>query len=247
MTSRGSALLVYFILGIALLTGFLLAARWFVSTDPKMLATVLKRVLVGLALAVAVFMIVTGRFTWALFTLPVILPWIMRFRSLARMAKNFRRMSQGMGGTTGRTSDIETRFLALSLNHDSGALSGEVREGTYAGRRIEDLKVSELVDLLRVCAAEDPQSAQVLEAYLNRVHPDWHDQAGGQAQSGDSFGRGAMDREEAYRILGLEAGATSDAIKEAHHRLMAGMHPDHGGSTYLAAKLNQAKDVLLRN
>ncbi len=100
--------------------------------------------------------------------------------------------------------------------------------------------------LLKTCWDEDQQSAQVLEAYLNRVHGNWREEAPAAGGRGaEAFGEGPMSRDEAYRILGLDPGAGTEEIKEAYHRLMAGLHPDHGGSTYLAAKINQAKDVLL--
>ncbi len=242
----------YFILGVALLAGLLFAGRWFATADPKSLAVWLKRIIVGLALAVAVFLVVTGRLSWALFTLPILLPWIMRFRALARMSKNFNRMRQSMGGgaSGGQTSDVETRFLKLYLDHGTGEMGGEILEGEFAGRAIDSLSLSELLSLLGACATEDPQSAQVLEAYLNRVHPDWQEHvaaAGGGHQGGSgAAASGPMDAQEAYRILGLEAGAGKDEIKEAHRRLMANLHPDRGGSTYLAAKINEAKDMLLR-
>ena len=243
-------MLPYFVLGIALLAGLLLAARWFAAADPKALAKSLKWIFLGLVLAVIVFFAVTGRLVWALMAIPVLLPWIMRFRAVARTARNFSRMAASMGGgpgaATGQTSEVETEFLRVVLDHDSGTMSGEVIAGSFSGRRIEGMSVDELIDLLIQCQSQDEQSAQVLAAYLERAHPDWRERAArGGGGDGGGFGRTAMDRDEAYQVLGLEPGAGVDEVKEAYHRLMAGLHPDHGGSTYLAAKINQAKDVLL--
>lgn len=240
----------YFILGIAVLAGLLLAGRWFASADPKAIAKVLKILAVVAVIVVAVFFAVTGRLAWALMTLPVLVPWFLRLRSLARTAKNFSRMAGMAGGGrggTGRTSKVETRFLRMELDHDSGTMDGEVIHGSFAGRRLDDLSLDDLIDLLRECASQDPQSGQVLEAYMDRVHGDWRERARGreEARAGGGAAGDAMSREEAYQILGLEPGADADAIKEAHRRLIAGLHPDHGGSTYLAAKINRAKDVLL--
>jgi len=242
----------YLILGIALLAGLLLAGRWFVSTDPKTLIKALKWLLFGVIGAVIVFFVVTGRLAWALYALPALLPWFVRARGAHRAFKTFSRMHGAAGGdaATGQTSDVDTRFLRMTLDHDTGAMSGEVKEGAFAGRRIESLGVDELVQLLRACWTEDQQSAQVLEAYLNRVHPDWRERAragtgNGGAGAGAAARGGAMSRAEALDVLGLNDGATEAEIKDAHHRLIAGLHPDHGGSTYLAAKINQARDVLL--
>ncbi len=237
----------YYILGIALLIGLLLAGRWFASTDSKTLAKVLKWLAISFILAVAVFFLVTGRLGWALMALPALLPWFLRFRSVTRAAKNFSRMAQsGGGGGTGQTSEVETRFLRTSLDHDSGAMNGDVIDGPYAGRSLDGMALDELVDLLNLCLAEDRQSVQVLEAYLDRIHADWREKtAAADSASRGAFGNVAMSREEAYQILGLKSGAKEAEIKEAYHRLIAGLHPDHGGSTYLAAKINQAKDLLL--
>jgi len=243
----------YLILGIALLAGLLLAGRWFVSTDPKTLVKALKWLLFGVIGAVVVFFLLTGRLAWAFYALPALLPWFVRARSAHRAFKTFSRMYQSRTGggesATGQTSDVDTRFLRMTLDHDTGEMSGEVKEGAFAGRRIETLGVDELVELLRACWTEDQQSAQVLEAYLNRVHPDWRERAQARAAddgAGGTTGRGgAMSRAEALDVLGLEEGAGEAEIKDAHHRLIAGLHPDHGGSTYLAAKINQARDVLL--
>lgn len=243
-------MLPYFVLGIALLAGLLLAGRWFTTADPKTLVKVLKWLLLGVIGLGALFFILTGRLAWALFALPALLPWFMRARSAHRMYKTFSRMAAGGGGGagagTGKTSDVETRFLRMALDHDSGQMTGEVLEGDYAGRTLDGMSMDEVVDLLRVCWVEDQPSAQVLEAYLNRVHPDWRQKTQeGAAPGGGGSRGGAMSRAEALDVLGLDDGASELDIKDAHHRLIDGLHPDHGGSTYLAAKINQAKDALL--
>lgn len=241
----------YLILGIALLAGLLLAGRWYVSADPKTLVKALKWLLIGGILAVAGFFLMTGRFTLALAALPALLPWIIRIRRAARAAKAFHRMSQRDGGqTSGQTSAVNTRYLHMELNHDTGAMWGTVVSGPYSGRDLHDLAETEMVQLLNECQANDPESVQILTAYLDRERPDWRNGAGSQ-QSGDHHEQsaqpqpGAMSHAEAYEILGLEQGAPADAIREAHRRLIAHLHPDKGGSTFLAAKVNQAKDVLL--
>jgi len=78
----------------------------------------------------------------------------------------------------------------------------------------------------------------------------FHRMAGGGAGGGNRGGgprsaSGAMSRAEALDVLGLKEGATPDDIRDAHRRLIANLHPDKGGSDYLAAQINQAKDVLL--
>ncbi len=247
-------MLPYFILGVALLAGLLLAGRWFASADPRLLTKVLKWTAIGAIVAVAVFFLVTGRLAWAMIALPALLPWFLRARTMARTARNFSRMTAAMGGAgsaaPGQASDLKTRFLRMSLDHATGVMSGEVIDGPHAGRNLDQMGLDELLDLLTACRNEDPPSAQVLEAYLDRIHEDWRQRAAAAetgAESGEegAFGAGAMSREEARQILGLKPGASEAEVKEAHHRLIAGLHPDHGGSTYLAAKINQAKDVLL--
>jgi DnaJ-domain-containing protein 1 len=147
-------------------------------------------------------------------------------------------------------------YLRMWLDHDSGAMSGQVLRGGFEGRMLNDLSLSELLILLDECLRDDQQSAVVLEAYLDRTQPDdWRSAGAGAGNAGSQAGGGsggrtsggAMTREEAYEILGLQPGATTEEIKDAHKRLMLKMHPDQGGSTYLAAKINQAKDLLMRS
>jgi DnaJ-domain-containing protein 1 len=102
-----------------------------------------------------------------------------------------------------------------------------------------------MAHLWQDCRFSDPQSAQVLEAYLDRAHPTWReDMARAEGEGGGPDGR--MTRAQALDILGLDEGASDEDIRRAHRDLMLRMHPDRGGSTFLAAKINEAKDVLLR-
>ena len=56
-----------------------------------------------------------------------------------------------------------------------------------------------------------------------------------------------MNRREAQLILGVSEGSDLTAIKLKHRTLMLNNHPDNGGSTYIATKINEAKDMLLSN
>jgi len=131
-------------------------------------------------------------------------------------------------------------------------MTGTILRGRFSGMRVEELGSADLLALLRECRAEDEEGARLLEAYLDRLHPDWRDELAGERAGGGSGGgarpaSGDMSVEEAYAILGLSPGADTEAIKEAHRRLMVKLHPDHGGSDYLATKINRARDVLLHH
>lgn len=146
-------------------------------------------------------------------------------------------------------SAIDTRFLSMTLDHATGVMSGTVREGRFAGRNLRDLAMPALLDLWRDCRI-DPQSLAVLEAYLDRhADPAWRDRLeqdqGEPHQTADAKWSGPMGRAEAYQILGLHAGAGHDEIQSAYRRLIQRVHPDQGGSAYLAACLNRARDLLV--
>jgi hypothetical protein len=240
--------IAYWVLGVAMLAGLLLAGNWLVNAQPHQILKVLKWAVFAVLILVIGFLAVTGRLNLALMSLPILLPWFMRARAFTRAAKNFSRMARGRAGAgSGQTSDVETRFLRMSLDHDSGEMAGEVIAGPYAGKRLDDLSVNDLVALLGQVLQQDEESAQVLTAYLDRKHPDWRARAQERTGSSDSGsgGGGAMTRAEAYAVLGLEAGASEEAVREAYKRLIATVHPDKGGSSYLAAQINRAKDVLL--
>jgi hypothetical protein len=153
----------------------------------------------------------------------------------------------------GQSSRVTTDHLEVELEHDTGVIRGRVLKGFFRDRDLETLRPVELAHLWSDCQFDDPQSAQILEAYLDRIHPSWRDDmARGGSDTGASGGAnmrapqsGVMSREEAFDILGLAAGASEDDIRRAHKLLMLKLHPDRGGSHTLAAKVNQAKEVLL--
>lgn len=145
----------------------------------------------------------------------------------------------------GRRSSVRTAVLDMELDHDSGRLTGTVTSGTHAGQPLDALDIG---TVSRLALEVDAESRQLLEAYLDRRAPGWREHADADAgrRRADPPRRGAMTEEEAYQILGLPAGAGADDIRKAHRSLMKKLHPDQGGSNYLAARVNEAKDILLQ-
>lgn len=234
----------YFLLGLAVLIGLFFVYRGLRGTNPRNLQKTLAIVVGIVAVTILGFFAVSGRmgyFGWVMLALPLLLRW----RAVTQAMRNMR------GPTPGKNSDIETAYLRMKLEHDSGVLSGTVLQGQFEGRNLEELSFENLLDLLRECRVNDPQSATVLETYLDRVHgADWRGVGGEGATGGDGGGNaagagGSMGRDQAYDVLGLAPGATEAEIRDAHRKLLMANHPDKGGSTFLAAQINQAKDVLL--
>jgi hypothetical protein len=234
-----------FLLGIALLIGFILFGRWY-NAEPKKALKALKLIGIVGFFIISCFFVFTGRLSWAFLGVTVLLPWLMRARSVIMVAKTFKRMMQANAGVKGgSTSDVKTKFFEMTLDHDSGQISGRIIEGDHSGAYIENLTTQQLIVLLNTYHVEDINSARILEAYLDRNRPDWHNFFDDTDTMSERANTTSMDQSLALKILGLGQGATDKAIKEAHRKLIAGMHPDHGGSDYLAAQINQAKDVLL--
>jgi hypothetical protein len=153
----------------------------------------------------------------------------------------------GLGAqrSTGRASRVRSQFLDMRLDHDSGELQGQIVAGPYAGHSLDEFDLPQLTAMI---SGFDAESVSLLESYLDRRFPAWRQNAQGDAagRQDRSAARGKMTDEEAYQILGLQPGAGRDEISRAHRGLMKKLHPDQGGSTYLAARVNEAKDTLLR-
>jgi hypothetical protein len=147
--------------------------------------------------------------------------------------------------SSGQVSRVRSNFLEMTLDHDTGAMTGTIVAGRLKGTSLDALERSVLIGLL---GEFDEESRSLLAAYLDRRHPRWREDVDDGATAGrrGPARSGQMSEEEAYQILGLQPGASADDIGRAHRSLMMKLHPDQGGSTYLAARVNEAKDVLLR-
>ena len=167
------------ILGMALIAGLVLAGRWFVAVDTRSLLKTLKWLLLGTIFSLVLYFILSGRLAWAFVAVPALLPWFFRLRAIARAAKTFTRMRQSYGpgaaGSTEGSSDIETQYVRMWLDHETGMMSGEVISGPNSGRQLNDMNESEVVCLWQECKRADKESGRVLEAYMDRTFPNWRD------------------------------------------------------------------------
>ncbi len=224
-------------LGLLLVTLLVVAAQKLAHANPAGLVPIVKVTLGGGSLVLAGLLAFRGAVALAL-------PLLVLGLSILGVGL---RLPFGLPfgqRSAGQRSEVRTSVLVMELDHDSGQMDGEILTGEYAGRRLSELELSDLLSLRKTCIEAGDQSAALLDAYLQRAHPDWtQDEEAGTDQSGLSGGQ--MTAQEAYSILGLSPGASVADINKAHRRLMKQFHPDRGGSDYLAAKINQAKDLLL--
>ena len=213
----------------------LVAATALVRMEPRRAADTLRLagpVAIGL---VGVALVVFGRVGVGGALVSLALAWYLSGRNRRRAR-----------ATPGRHSTVRTAALEMELDHDSGSLEGLILVGPMEGRTLGSMQLGELLELAAQLSS-DQESIQLLEAYLDSRFPLWRDdpQANRGGGQGGAPASGPMTKEEAHKILGLEAGASAAEIRKAHRRLMQRLHPDLGGSSFLAARINEAKDVLL--
>ncbi len=233
-----------FLIGLIALLGLVLLLMLFERADPARLARSLVWLAIALVVIAAGALAVSGRLVQSL---PAILSALLIFWQRRALQRWTRRSLNGAAAGSGRRSRVETDWLAMNLDLATGTLDGTVRRGRFAGRTLSALSQEDCLALYRELAA-DADSRRLLAAYLDRRMPGWR--AGTEAEEDESAGSVAagtsdMSREQALRILGLEEGASREEIMAAHRRLMQKVHPDHGGSDYLAAQINLAKKILL--
>lgn len=220
----------------------LVAALWVLGVisrvDPKVAARVMKAAGGIMAITFAAFLSLRGEIFVAvplgLFGLGL-LGWI---------PFGMTGFTQRTQKSAGQVSRVRSAFLEMELDHDSGAMRGRIIAGRRQGAALEALDVKTLAGLLDEF---DEESRALLVAYLDRRDPGWSEYAQGHATAGRAAGSsGKMTEQEAYQILGIEPGASAAVITRAHRALMKKLHPDQGGSTYLAARVNEAKEILFR-
>ena len=224
--------------GLAALAVLLWAAQKYLQADPRKLAAVLK-LSGGIALLVfAAFLALRGQIGVAAPLAAVglgLLGWL-PFGPAGFGARTQK--------SAGQVSRVRSAYLEMELDHDTGAMRGIILAGPREGTRLEGLDVETLIGLM---SEIDDESRSLLAAYLDRRDAGWREHAQADAATGRGGApRGPMTHEEAYQILGLQPGAQAEEIVRAHRTLMKRIHPDQGGTNYLAARVNEAKDTLLR-
>lgn len=234
------------LLGFFALVLTFLALQAYTRASPAALAQLVKRGGGFLALAVGGLLIFRGRIDLGL-ALGGFGVWLMGLRAPSGM--------RNAGAGSSGVSRVRSAMIEMELDHATGAISGTVLAGKHEGRPLSSLTRPSLLELVLTCRRDDPDGARLLEAYLDRRFPGWratgdaHRDAGGFGagqHQGRARGAGAISEDEAYEILGLKKGAAAADIARAHRDLMKKLHPDLGGTTDLAARVNEAKDVLMR-
>jgi hypothetical protein len=229
-----------FLLGVVILLLLLWAGIAFSKSDPKQVARLLRAIGGGAAMLLAAFLLFRSEIAVAI---PVgafglgLLGWT-SFWSAPFWARTQR--------SAGQVSRVRTAFLEVELDHDTGRMGGRVLAGSYQDASLDALDQATVIKLF---SEIDDDSRDLLAAYLDRREPGWRENAQHDAGAGAGAkpgGVGKMTEQEAYQILGIQPGASKEEISRAHRSLMKKLHPDQGGTTYLAARINEAKDVLLR-
>lgn len=229
-------------LGVAALVLVLFVIRAFVTADPKLLVRILRYTGAAGLGALTVLLALTGRMGAALFLGSM--AWGLATGGHIWPARwpHYSGGQWGKRASSGATT-VRSNWVEMQLDHETGEMHGTVLKGPHAGFALDQIDRADIVEIYREAVADDAESARLIEAYLDRKFgPEWRGDIGSDNTPAD---REAMSREEALKILGLKDGATEDEIRSAHRRLMLQIHPDLGGSDYLAAKINQARDVLL--
>ncbi len=237
---------------VALLLGLVYLLRHFNSLDQAGRKRFWKRFAFALLFGVVLLLTATGRLHYIAAVVTAIIPFIKKAWPLARyfpFLKNLYHQSQANKAPgSGQQSTVTTSLLRMELDHDSANLDGEIIAGQFAGKRLSELSQPELLALYAEAQQKHADSVELLEAFLQRELGDewrtYQERERTESQEG-AVNSGNLSVADAYEILGLDEAATREDVIQAHRKLMQKFHPDRGGNDFLAAQINQAKDILL--
>jgi hypothetical protein len=235
--------MIYLLGGVFLFFLVLRALRAFAEADPASLALVIRRGGGGAALLAAVVLLLRGRLDMAI-GLGGLGAWLLGMRG-GSLLRWFKPSGQGKQNT----SCVRSAMIEMELDHNTGKMRGMVLAGPDEGKSLDSMTRPQCEDLYDLCCRDDPEGARLMEAYLDRRFAGWRAAAQNQSNPGRRSTRrrpSTMSEDEAYEVLGLQKGASEEDVVRSHRSLMKKLHPDHGGSTDLAARVNEAKDVLMR-
>jgi hypothetical protein len=193
---------------------------------------------IGLVLLAA-----TGRIHWVGAMVGATLPFLRQvapllIRFFPQIHQYHKSRSQETS-SSGNQSHLTTQVLNMILDHDNNQLHGEVIQGPLKGSQLDHLEMEQLRSLLDYCYQQELDSANLLVSYLeHRFGQDWQD-------TSSSVSKSKLEIDEAYAILGLQTGASKEEVVKAHRSMIQKVHPDRGGSDYLAAQINEAKDRII--
>ena len=226
---------------LLVIIGVILAVRWYNNQSSSKQPPDQFKLALYIGGGILLLALITGRLNPLIALVAAAIPALQRLSAAKQL---FDRIRSTSGSRQGGASRITTAMIEMQLDHDSGQMTGKVLSGKQTGALLADLNQRQLMELMDECQATDAQSAAVLAAYLDRRFGNrWH--GGAQAHYATATNSAPMSESEARDILGVSPQATRDDIVHAHKKLIQKLHPDRGGSNYLAIKVNQARDYLL--
>jgi hypothetical protein len=192
-----------------------------------------------LVLGIASYLVLTGRMHWLGAGLAALVPLV---RSVILWGFRAAPLMRLLGRFKSTPSQFRTSSLVVTINFANGQITGEITTGNLAGKQLSELSTDEIEKLSQKLKETDKESYVLLQAYLMRIGTT--DEQTANNFKSDSYRD--ISKAEAYEVLGISADSSQEEVIKAHKRLMQRLHPDRGGSDYLAAKINAAKDLLIK-
>lgn len=223
------------LIALLVLVGLMAFLGWYGKASDEDRNRALKNLLIWGIAGALLLLVITGRIPWLFAIISAALPFWRKIMAARSLLGTFQRFTGQSFNTR-----LTTQWLRIQFDVVARKIDAEILQGQYTGQHLSQLDDAAVQTLLDECSA-DKQSVAAIHAYLRARHSGW-----GGTSSPASINT-ELSRTQALEILGLEETASEDDIRKAHKRLMQKVHPDRGGSDYLAAQINAAKDYLLND